>query len=67
MMSKRERIHSIGLGITSVATLGLLVKHFVSPSQATLAVIGILTACSSVILGISAYDWIKEGLTGERQ
>jgi ABC-type uncharacterized transport system permease subunit len=66
-MTKRERIGSVGFGMMCAATVGLMVKHLVSPDMVTAAAVNAIAVSASVFIGYTAYDSFKEGLTGRRQ
>ena len=66
-MTMRERIGSVGFGMMCMATVGLMVKHVVSPDMVTEAATNAIAVTASVFIGYAAYDSFKQGLTGQRQ
>lgn len=67
MMTKRERIGSVGFGMACLVVVGLVVKHIVSPDILTAATANAIATTATAFIGFVAFDSFKEGLTGVKQ
>lgn len=66
MMSKRERMFDVGIGLVFAAVTGLIAKHFYNPSYVTVQLTAAVLVPVAGFFGFMAYDSLKEGLTGKR-